>query len=351
MEILNVKLWRKYIVRTYRLSEFGSVSGLELTETDQPQPGRREIVIRVHASSVNSRDLMVIEGKFPFPLASGLVPLSDGAGEVVAVGEDVTRVSVGDRVASTYFTKWIGGRAKIEYAPGQLGIGRAGMLADYVKLDEDSVVEIPSYLTYQEAATLPCAAVTAWNCLYGPVPVQAGEIVLTQGSGGVSVFVTQFAKILGARVIATTSSTQKAQRLKDLGADDVINYTDHPDWELAVRELTHGYGADHVIEIGGVAGLKKSIGASAIGAQISLVGVLGGHGTIDSSAFEGVSGVVSLRRITVGSREDFEAMNRSLDLHRIRPVIDRVFSFSEAPEAFRHLQSGKHIGKIVIAHS
>jgi NADPH:quinone reductase-like Zn-dependent oxidoreductase len=337
-------------MHAYRLNQIGHIDGLELGTVQPTLPGRHEITVRVRASSLNARDLMVINGQFAFPLEPGLVPLSDGAGEVIAVGEDVTRVKVGDRVASTYFLRWIAGKPRIEYAAGQLGIGPLGMLSDVVTLDHDAVVHIPDHLSFEEAATLPCAAVTAWTSLFGPVPLQPGETVLTQGSGGVSIFILQLATLFGARVIMTTSTDVKAARLRQLGAHDVITLNESTDWPNAVRSLTGGRGADHLIELGGIASLGKSIGACALGAQIALVGVLGGSGSVDSSAFSGISGVVTLRRITVGSRQDFEAMNRAIGLHGLRPVIDRIFPFVEAKEAFRYMESGQHIGKIVIAH-
>jgi NADPH:quinone reductase-like Zn-dependent oxidoreductase len=337
-------------MNAYRLDRIGDIEGLERVNIETTRPRRNEILVRVRASSINARDLMVIKGSFAFPLQPGLVPLSDGAGEVIAVGDDVTRVKVGDRVASTYFLRWIAGRPRMEYAAGQLGIGPVGMLSEIVTLDQDAVVLIPEHLSFEEAATLPCAAVTAWTSLFGPVPVLPGETVLTQGSGGVSIFVLQLATLFGARVIMTTSSEEKVERLKKLGARDVINLRESPDWPEAVRVLTGGQGVDHLVELGGIATLGRSIAACGLGAQIALVGVLGGSGSVDSSAFSGISGVVTLRRITVGSRQDFESMNRAIELHRLRPVIDQVFPFSHAKDAFRYFERGQHIGKVVITH-
>jgi NADPH:quinone reductase-like Zn-dependent oxidoreductase len=288
-----------------------------------------------------------LRGYYPLPIKPDVILASDGAGEVVAVGENVTRAKVGDRIAAAIFPHWIDGPFGLEYS-AQLGGSLDGMLTEYALLAEDAAVHIPDHLSFEEAATLPCAAVTAWNALCGSVPLLPGQTVLTLGSGGVSLFALQLAKLFGARVIATTSSADKAERLKALGADEVINYATAPDWHVAVRALTGGRGADVVVEVGGAGTLEKSLKATAAEGQISVVGSLSkGISTIDVGAISAT--VVKMHRIAVGSRAQFNSMNRAVAMHRLRPVIDRVFPFREAVEAFRYYEAGSYFGKIVIS--
>src|ERR1700730_15152172 len=225
-------------MRAYRIDRFGSVDGVVLDSRDDPRPGTREILLRVRATSLNYRDLMVLKGGGRGPTKIGVVPLSDGAGEVAAIGEGVTRVKIGDRIAGCFHQRWFGGPIKPDYLIDRLGANLDGMLAEYAVFNEEAVVLLPNHLSFEEAATLPCAALTAWVALTGHRRVTAGDTVLIQGSGGVSVFALQFARILGARVIATTSTAEKADRLKALGTSDVINYTETPDWDAKARELT-----------------------------------------------------------------------------------------------------------------
>jgi len=282
------------------------------------------------------------------PTKLGVVPLSDGAGEVAAIGEGVTRVKIGDRIAGCFHPRWFGGPIKPDYLTDRLGANLDGMLAEYAVFNEEAVVLVPSHLSFEEAATLPCAAVTAWVALTGHRRVTAGDTVLTQGSGGVAVFALQFARILGARVIATTSTAEKAERLKALGASDVINYTETPDWDAKVRELTDGRGVDCIVEIGGPGTIAMSLKALAVGGHISLIGAsLSSSGTgLDPLLLTGRG----LGSISVGSRADFEAMNRAIALHRLHPVIDRTFPFAEAKAAYRYFEGRGHFGKVVIAH-
>src|SRR3954468_22771320 len=238
-------------MRAYRIEHFGGVDGVVPASRDDPQPGTREILIRVRATSLNYRDLMVLKGGGRGPTRLGVVPLSDGAGEIVGLGAGASRFAIGDRVIPCFHPRWFGGPIKADYLTDRLGAHLDGMLAEYAVVNEEAAVAMPSHLSFEEAATLPCAAVTAWVALTGHRRVTAGDTVLTQGTGGVAVFALQFARVLGARVIATTSTAGKAERLKALGASDVINYAETPDWDAKVRELTDGRGVDCVIEIGG----------------------------------------------------------------------------------------------------
>jgi NADPH:quinone reductase-like Zn-dependent oxidoreductase len=327
--------------------EFG-IDNLTLTERPDPKPGPGQILLKLRAVSLNYRDLMVVTGRYVPRIPLPRIPVSDGAGEVVACGEGVSRVKVGDRVAGAFMQSWIKGEYTSQRFQSALG-GTAidGLLAEYAVLDENGVVPIPSHLSYEEAATLPCAAVTAWNALITAGGLKAGDTVLVQGTGGVSIFALQFAKASGARVIATSSSDEKLQRVLKLGASDGINYRTTPDWDKRVRELTGGVGVDHVVEVGGAGTLNKSLEAVRAGGTVSMIGVLTGRSAeINTGAI--LAKAVRLQGIYVGSREMFEAMNRAIELHKLRPVIDRVFLFEEAREALRYMESGAHFGKIVI---
>jgi NADPH:quinone reductase-like Zn-dependent oxidoreductase len=342
-------------MRAYHLDSDG-IDGLAFRETADPKPGLREVAVRVRASSLNYRDLLIVKNAyFSQPIRPGVIPLSDGAGEIVAVGEGVSRFKIGDRVAATFHPKWIAGRITHEhlasrFAPGeQVGAGRDGLLTDTKVLSEEALVAIPQHLSFADAATLPCAAVTAWSALTVMRQVAPGETVLTLGTGGVSIFAIQLAKAFGARVIATTSSTEKANRLRELGADAVVNYRATPEWDKEVRAANDGRGVDYVVEVAGAGTLARSLACAGPECQVALIGVLAGTGgSFDATALQ--RGIVSLRRITVGSRQDFELMNRALAHHKLKPVIDRVFPFGEAKTAFRHLESQQHFGKVVISH-
>ncbi len=306
-------------------------------------PAAGEVLVRVKASSLNARDLPIVEGRYSRPVPPGRVPLSDGAGVVEAVGAGVTRFQAGDRVMSTFHPNWLYGALG---GWGELyGVQLDGWLTEYLAVSEQSLVPVPGHLSFEEAATLPCAALTAWSALAGVGP---GDTVLLQGSGGVSIFALQFARLAGARVLATTSSTGKAERLHALGASGVIDYTATPEWGARARELTDGRGADLVVEIGGAGTIRQSITALAHGGRISLVGNLAPGDGMDLTEF--LNRGATLRTITVGSRSDFERMNRVISRHELRPVIDRVFPFDEAPGAFAYFAEKTHFGKIVISH-
>ncbi|MEW6644308.1 MAG: NAD(P)-dependent alcohol dehydrogenase [Pseudomonadota bacterium] len=333
-------------MKSYHFDRPGDVDSLVLRTHDDPTPGRREVLVRLRASSLNYRDIMILEGRYGrVPFTPARVPLSDGAGEIVALGDDVSRFRLGDKVVGNALPRWIAGKITLDVLADQPGANKDGMLTDLRVFHEDALVTMPDHLEFEEAAALPGAGVTAWASLE---TVHAGETVLIQGTGGVSLFALQFAKLMGARVIATTSDDEKAERLKALGADHVINYRKRRDWHVAVREATAGRGADHVVEIGGAATLGQSIQATALGGQIELVGTLGGAATLDATVLSG--NIVSIRWASVGSRANFEAMNRAIAIHRLKPVIDRAFPFGDAGHAFHHFIGRSHIGKVVVRH-
>jgi NADPH:quinone reductase-like Zn-dependent oxidoreductase len=342
----DVKLDTK--MKAYHIDQFGSLDGIVLHDDPVPKPSLREVLVRVHARSLNYRDILILRKQYPLPAAQGVVPISDGAGEVVAVGEGVSRVAIGDRVAGTYFPRWEDGRLEPEMGMEQFGCTRGGMLAEFVAMDEQSLVKIPPGLSYQEASTLPCAGVTAWSALTGPRRILPGEIVLTIGSGGVALFALQFAKLFGARTIAITSSSHKVEILEKLGADEVVDYKRNADWDRLVRTLTGGRGVDYVVETGTVETLAKSLSICAWNGEVALVLASPTGGSIDIAAFRGL---VTARRVFVGSRASFEAMNRAITTHNLRPVIDRVFPFGEARAAYKHFEARQQVGKVVIADS
>jgi NADPH:quinone reductase-like Zn-dependent oxidoreductase len=326
-------------------TKFG-LESLALTERPTPAPGPGQVQVRVRAASLNYRDLLVATGAYDPRIKLPVVPLSDGAGEVTAVGAGVTRLKAGDRVANLFMVDWIEGDLTAEKAVSALGAARDGMLAEYVVLPEHSWVKIPDHLTFDQASTLPCAAVTAWNALVTYNSVKPGDAVLVQGTGGVSLFALQFAHLAGARVIITSSNDEKLARTRALGASDCINYKTTPDWEMPVRELTLGRGVDHVVEVGGPGTLAKSIKAVRTGGTIHLIGVLAGAGTVNPLPL--LMKGATLRGIFVGSGAMFETMNRAIARHGMAPVIDRVFPLEEIQAALNHLKSGAHFGKIVI---
>jgi NADPH:quinone reductase-like Zn-dependent oxidoreductase len=306
-------------------------------------------MLKVHANSLNYRDHFIVKGGYPRNDKRPLIPLSDGAGEVVEIGEGVSRFKPGDRVAAIFFQEWISGDPTEAGLKSALGGGYDGMLAEYVVLNENGLVSIPVGMEYTEAATLPCAAVTAWQALVTLGNLKAGDTVLLQGTGGVSIFALQFAKIHGARVIITSSSDEKLERARAIGADFTINYKQFPEWEKEVLRLTDGKGVDHVIEVGGPGTLDKSMLCTKINGTVSLIGVLTGFQGSVSTALA-ILNQLRLQGIDVGSRDMFEAMNWAIEANQLRPVIDRSFGFEEALDAFRYFQSAKHFGKVVITH-
>jgi 2-desacetyl-2-hydroxyethyl bacteriochlorophyllide A dehydrogenase len=324
-------------MRSYHADLGSGFDGLAVREHEMPQPDPGQVLIRVRASSLSFRELMILRGWYPLAVKADVVPVSDGAGEVVEVGDDVSRVAVGDRVGASIFPRWLDGRWAAECTP-QLGGSLDGMLSEFAVVDEQAVVRVPEHLSFEQAACLPCAGVTAWNALTGGRGLVAGETVLTLGSGGVSLFALQFAKAFGARVIATTSSETKAERLLALGADAVINYRSTAAWPERVRAITGERGVDHVIDV--VGALDRSVQALAMEGEIAFVGLLdrdAGLPAIDPQVLW--TKALRLRAIAVGSRTQFAEMNRAIEANRIEPVIDRVFGFDEAVDAYRYYES------------
>lgn len=327
-------------MRAWQIDEFG-MEHLTLVEHRPAELRRMEVRVRILACSLNYRDLLMIRGEYDPRLALPLVPLSDGAGEVIEVGEDVTRLSVGDRVAGAFAPLWMDGSPSRESVRQTRGGPINGMLRQSIVGDEAGFVRVPDYLSDEEAATLPCAAVTAWNALDG---VRAGERVVTQGTGGVSIFALQLAKLMGAEVVVTSSSDAKLERARELGADHTLDYVADPNWGKRVAELG---GADRVIELGGASTLDQSLRAVRTGGQLSLIGILGGP-KAEVMLTKILMNAIRVQGIIVGSRASFEAMNRAMASAELRPVIDRVFDFEDAPAAFAYLMRGAHFGKVVI---
>lgn len=334
--------------RQYQLQRNGDGPAvLTLVDTPVRQPGPHEVLVRVHAASLNRRDVYVRLGLYPGPKPATLVPLSDGAGEVIAVGDGVTRFRRGDRVAAIFFQQWLEGRPRPEYLGTALGGGIDGMLAQHVTLNENGLVKLPDYLSYEEAATLPCAGVTAWNALVTRGRVQPGDFVLLQGTGGVSILGLQLAKALGARPVITSSSDEKLARARQLGADVTINYVTTEDWSTAVRTATGGAGVQQALEVGGRDTLPKTLACLAQGGHVALIGGLTSFGgEVPAGALMGNNATAS--GIYVGSRADFEALLAFLVAHPIRPAIDKVFPFDDAPAAYDYLDSRNLFGKVVI---
>ena len=330
--------------RAYRLEHLGSLDGLVPSEEEVSSPGVGEVLVRIRASSLNARDMIIINGWFPWPVPAGRVPLSDAAGEIEAIGAGVKRFKVGDRVVNAFHPDWFGG--SLNAIKQQFTVDQDGWLTEYKVISAESLSPLPDHLSFEEGATLPCAAVTAWSALKG---VRAGDTVLTQGTGGVSLFAVQLAKALGARVIATTSSADKAVRLRELGADHVIDYRANADWGDQARAWTGGRGVDRVVEVGGPDTMAQSIKAVAVGGQVSLVGVLAGvQGSVDFMSM--FLSQATFQPIATGSRRDLEDMCRVFAQHEIRPVIDSVYAFEEAKAALTHYAAQNLFGKVVIRH-
>jgi NADPH:quinone reductase-like Zn-dependent oxidoreductase len=331
-------------MRTAIIPQFG-LDHLTLADRPEPTPGPGQVLVAVKAVSLNYRDLLVARGQYNPRMPLPRVPCSDAAGEVLAVGDGALSVKPGDRVCGTFFQDW--GDGPLTEAAGKSALGGAidGVLAEQVLFNECGVVPIPPHLSFEEAATLPCAAVTAWNALttdFDP----AGKTVLLQGTGGVSVFALQFAVALGAKVLITSGSDDKLKRALRMGATNGVNYIQTPDWEKWTRLQADGVGVDLVVEVGGAGTLDRSVKATRPGGRIALIGVLAGGGGFDPLPL--MMKGITLRGIYVGSRATFQAMNAAIAEHALRPVIDRVFAFDDFPAAFRHLESASHFGKVVV---
>jgi NADPH:quinone reductase-like Zn-dependent oxidoreductase len=336
----------------YPIQQFG-VEHLKRAELPKLQIAPGMVLIRVHAVSLNYRDLMVVKGLYNPKMALPRIPCSDGAGEIVAIGEGVGRVKVGDRVCGIFMQRWLDGPLTAEKSKAALGGDVDGMLAEHVLLGQDGVVPFPEHLSYEEAATLPCAGLTAWNALHyagEPAdPARPGDTVVIQGTGGVSIFALQFAKLLGARVIGTSSSDEKLARVHSLGLDAGCNYKERPDWAKWVGEMTQGLGADRIIEVGGAGTFGQSLRAARVGGVIAQIGVLSGSSTTDPVALTPIlHKQLRVQGIYVGSRTMFEDMNAEIAKTGMHPVVDRVFPFEQAREAFQYMESASHFGKIVI---
>ena len=335
-------------MRAYQLPKGGAgIEALAKVERPQPKPAHRQVLVKVAACSLNFRDLGIVRGSYRMPVRDNVVPLSDGAGEVVEVDSGVTRVKVGDKVAGCFFQRWPGGEPPPDVQANALGGGTDGMLAEYVVLEEEGVVKVPAHLSLEEGATLPCAGVTVWHAMMEHAKLTAGQTVLLQGTGGVSIFGLQLAHAMGIATVITSSSDAKLAKAKALGASHTINYKTTPDWEKSAMEFTAGRGVDQVVEVGGAGTFAKSFGAIRVGGKISMIGNLSGP-AIEFNPALVMGKRANLQGISVGSTQMFEAMNRAISANKIKPVIDKVFGFDDAPAAYQHMASGAHFGKIVI---
>ena len=336
-------------MRAMRIEGAFGLDNLKEAVLDQPEPGPGQVLVKLKAACLNYRDLAIVlgfGGNYPLPLT----PLSDGAGEVVAVGKNVSRVAVGDRVAPQFFPSWIAGEPTLEGISKSLGGSVDGCAADYICLSEEAVSKLPDCLSDEEAACLPCAGLTAWRALVCEGQVKAGDTVLLQGTGGVSIFALQFAKAAGAEVIITSSSDEKLERAKQLGADHLVNYKSTPNWAEEARRLTGGRGVDHIVEVGGAETLQQSMMAARMGGHIAVIGLLSGL-MKDVNVAAIFSQNLTIKGITVGNREQFEQMLRAIDQNNIKPVIDAKFELSDLKNALIHMQGASHFGKIVLDNS
>lgn len=334
-------------MQAYQIKSGQQIAGLTLVELNTAAPAAHEVQVRVHAVSLNYRDLMVVDGSYFNTGDTPVIPCSDGAGEVIAVGTQVTRFRVGDRVAAAFFPEWINGAPTPQNTAGALGGAVNGMLAETVVLHENALVSIPAHLTYAEAATIPCAGVTAWNSLFVEGKLKAGDSILILGTGGVSIWALQLAKAAGLFTIITSSSDEKLGRARSLGAAATINYKTTSEWQDEVLRLTEGRGVDLVLEVGGQGTLPRSIASARMGGTVAIIGGVSGFGG-ELNQFALIGGAKRLSGIFVGSRSMFEDLNRFLGVAAIHPVVDRVFLFQQAREAYTYLKSASHFGKVVI---
>ena len=333
-------------MKQFEIAEFG-IEQLRLNETEIPRPGPGQVLVKMRAASLNFRDLRVVQGSYNPRLKRPMRPLSDGSGVVEDVGPGVERWKKGDRVAGIFMQKWIDGPINREKWNSALGGAVQGLLAEYVLFSEDGLVSVPPALNDDEAACLPCAAVTAWHALFETEPAVPGQTVLLQGTGGVSVFALQFAKAAGLRTIVTSSSNEKLERVRSLGAADTVNYKETPEWEETARKLTDGVGVDNVVEVGGSDTIPKSLRAVRMGGLVSVIGVLSGvEPSVAPTSI--LMNSIRVQGIYVGSRWMFERMNRAIAFGNIKPVIDRVFPWTEFPEALGYMQKQQHFGKICL---
>lgn len=336
-------------MRAFEIRNGFGLDHLSMTERPVPQPGPGQVLVRMTAASLNYRDLLVVEGSYNPKLRLPMVPVSDGAGVVEAVGGGVRNFSPGDRVVPVFFQGWLEGEPTTEKLATGLGANLDGVLCEYRVFDESGLLPIPDYLSNAEAAALPCAGVTAWSAIVRLGGIRPGDTVLVQGTGGVALFALQFAKLMGATVILTSSSDAKLARAKALGADHLINYRDEPDWSRPAKVLTGGQGVDLVVEIGGAGTLEQSIRAVRVGGTIALIGVVAGAAASAVPLPLVVMRAVRMQGVTLGSRVDFEAMLKACTRAQLHPVLDeRRFAFEQIPAAFARMRAGEHFGKITI---
>ena len=333
-------------MKAFEIQEFG-IDNLKLVERERPQVTPGHALVRMTAVSLNYRDLMVVKGQYNPKLKRPMVPLSDGAGVVEEVGSGVTRFKKGERVVGCFFQKWVEGPITREKTGSALGGAIDGVLQEYKLFAEEGLLPSPSSLSDEEAAALPCAAVTAWHALFEHTPSIPGSSVLIQGTGGVSMFALQFAKVAGLRMIVTSSSDEKLERVRSLGAHETVNYKRNENWDAEARKLTGGEGVDHIIEVGGSGTLPRSLKAVRMGGAVSVIGVLSGVEP-NVTPREILMNSVRVQGIYVGSRLMFERMNRAIDLHAIKPVIDKTFAWTEYKKALRHMEGQSHFGKICL---
>lgn len=332
-------------MKAFQLQGIG-IESLHCSELPIPKCRPHEVLIRVHRCSLNYRDLLVARGEYG-KLLPHLVPLSDAAGEVVEIGSEVNDLRQGDRALISFMPAWESGRLLASMAKSALGASSNGTLAEYVAVSSSAVTRLPDFLSYSQAACLPCAALTAWNALFECGTCRPGDSILVQGTGGVSLFALQFAKVAGAKVLLISGSDEKLEKARRLGADALLNYRQSPDWDRWVFEQTDRIGADSIIEVGGAETLARSLRAIRVGGQVHMIGVLSGKGGEFPTTLV-LHKQVRMQGIFVGSREMLVAMLRAMELHQIQPVIDREFSFQEAIQAYRYLESANHFGKVVI---
>jgi NADPH:quinone reductase-like Zn-dependent oxidoreductase len=332
-------------MKAYEVQNDWRIDSIVEVERERPKAGPGQVVVAIKAASLNYRDLLTIEGKGGAKLP--LIPFSDGAGDIVEIGDGVTRVKKGDRVCPIFFPGWIDGGPSAYGRMKALGGSAPGTLQEFMALDAEAVTPFPAHLSYLEAAALPCAAVTAWRALVDEGRIKAGDWVLVQGTGGVSIFALQFAKMLGAKVVVTSSSDEKLQRAKALGADALINYKANPDWAKAALEATGGQGIDIVVEVGGAGTLNQSLTCAKVGGAVMVIGLLTG---VKQEILVPVIFGKNLRviGISVGSRAQFEAMNKAIAQHKMKPVIDKVLPVSQVREALKAMQAAGHFGKICV---
>ncbi|HVP85564.1 MAG TPA: NAD(P)-dependent alcohol dehydrogenase [Rhizomicrobium sp.] len=332
-------------MRVWELENSFGIENLRLVEKPRPKPGKGQIVVGMKAAALNYRDLLTVKGMGGAGLP--LIPFSDGAGVVEDVGDGVTRFRPGDRVCPLFFQSWMEGPVTAESRNEALGGSVPGVLQEHILLSAEGASKIPDYLSFEEAATLPCAGLTAWRAIVDEAPIKAGDTILVQGTGGVSIFALQFAKAMGANVIATSSNDEKLTRAKKLGADHLVNYRTTPDWGKKALELTNGRGVDVVVEVGGEKTLSQSLMAARVGGAVVVIGVLSGFSENLPIPIL-FSKNLRMIGISVGSRAEFEAMTAAMDKWKLKPVVDKVYPLADVPAALEHMQSGAHFGKICV---